>query len=232
MEISYPYSIENSLKQYKPPQSSFHDHTNRFEEYVSTKKNPPGRNYTYQLSNIGPGAYDVNPAARASEAIVGTRSAMLYNNERKNHLDESYWPQRAGAPVGTYHLRRYLSPETTAKTFSQASSSFMSSGRTKQKFDTEIFQTKHEWAESANVGPGMHDIPSVMGDSNSSASRAKKAILRAKNESPKMKMKRKDDLPEIPKRLTPTQNFVDAKLERLSAIDSVKNLPDFGPVYY
>jgi len=113
MVTTYSHSIENSLKVYRPPQSSFHDRTNRFEEYASTKKTPPGRNYTYKLSNVGPGAYDVHPASRAGEAIVRARTATLYNNERISHLDESYWPKRAGAPVGTYNVNTSIHLENS-----------------------------------------------------------------------------------------------------------------------
>jgi len=94
--------------------------------------------------------------------------------------------------------------------------------------DAELFRTKHEWAEMANVGPGMHDMPSQLGDLDSSAARAKKAIARSKSEAPKIKLKLKAGLPELPKRSGPTESLAEARLERLADIDSVKNLPDFS----
>mmetsp|Transcript_32717 Transcript_32717/g.33365 ORF Transcript_32717/g.33365 Transcript_32717/m.33365 type:complete len:198 (-) Transcript_32717:373-966(-) len=190
-------------------------------------RNTPSMVYAYKHTNVGPGAYDVHPAKRANNTILRTSTPSLYNTER--HLDEPFWPKRAGAPVGSYNIPRIMSAATGSEHGIEVTSCFKSSGRLKDLMRSgELYQTKHDAARSSHLGPGVHEIPSLIGASSSSAQRTRAAMEREKTPMRKGRHRTKGELPKFSKSKRENDILIDSEFERRTEIEIVRKLPDYN----
>jgi len=157
-----PYAIESNLRLNKIPQSSFYDKTKRFDEYPSLRK-AKSSTETKILSVVGPGTYSPPAASRSSLALVHSSSNSLYGRERT--LGEPFWPKSESPPVGIYNISRIMSTTPGSEQGIQITSSFKSSGRSKELMSNSLlYKTCHDDITSSNIGPGSYEfVPSYLG---------------------------------------------------------------------
>lgn len=235
-EISvYPYSIQNKLRFYKPPNSAFHDSIiNRFETLPNSRKYFTPKQL-YQAGNLGPGSYDPQPAQRATLAIIRASTPSLYGSDRK--LEESFWPKSSSPPVGSYTIPRIMSSDPGSDRGKSITSSFKSSGRSKALMgDAILFQTKNETLHMSNMGPGSHESVQSFGGKMLVSPHMRDPAYRARRlkEDPcysglghERKHPMKSALPKFETKENKVKIVKESAEERLLEVSYVRNLPYF-----
>lgn len=235
-EISvYPFSIENKLRFYRPPNSAFHDSiADRFEILPNSRKYYTPKQL-YQSGNLGPGSYDPQPAQRAKLAIIRASTPSLYSRDRK--LDEPFWPKSESPPVGCYTIPRIMSADPGSDRGKSITSSFKSSGRSKALMgDAILFQTKNEVLHMSNMGPGSHDTVASFGGKLLISPNMRDPAYRARRlkEDPcysglghERKQAIKPTLPKFETKENKVKVVKESPEERLREMENVRNLPYF-----